>query len=101
MRFRHPVVLVLLSLSPLCRIDAQIQPDDQRLITAARRVIPEVLRVYGVPGIQIAVARHGTVIWQEGFGYADLGRSRPMTAETVFRTGSMGKTYTATAVMQL
>lgn len=74
---------------------------DTRLIAAAKRFIPEVQQVYGVPGIEMAVARHGRVIWQEGFGYADLARRTPMTAETVFRTGSMGKTYTATAVMQL
>src|SRR5207237_366183 len=76
-------------------------PDDARLIAAAKRFIPEVMQLHGVPGIEIAIARHGKVIWQDGFGYADLGKKKPMTAETVFRTGSMGKTYTATAAMQL
>jgi len=80
---------------------AQTSPDDARLIAAARAFIPDVMRVYGVRGVEIAIARHGTVIWQDGFGYASLPDQRPMTAQTVFAAGSMSKTYTATAAMQL
>ncbi|HEX9893834.1 MAG TPA: serine hydrolase domain-containing protein, partial [Gemmatimonadales bacterium] len=34
-------------------------------------------------------------------GYADVARKTPMTPATVMHSGSMGKTYTGTAVMQL
>ena len=51
--------------------------------------------------MNLALARRGKVIWEEGFGYADLERQIPMTAQTVMHSGSMGKTYTATAIMQL
>ncbi len=80
---------------------AQTGASDARLIAAARRFVPEVMRVYGVRGVEVAVARHGTVIWEQGFGTANLAGGAPMTSTTVFAAGSMSKTYTATAVMQL
>ena len=68
------------------------------LLTAA---VPELMRRMHVPGLNLAVAVDGELVWEEAFGFADLGSKRPMTVDTVFRSGSMGKTYVATAVMQL
>jgi CubicO group peptidase (beta-lactamase class C family) len=59
------------------------------------------MRKEHIPGLNIALGLDGEVIWEEGFGSADLAQKRPMTPATVMRSGSMGKTYTATAVMQL
>jgi CubicO group peptidase (beta-lactamase class C family) len=82
---------------------AQSDPaeSDRRLIEALRVFIPEVMRQDGAPGLNLALARRGKVIWEEGFGLADVARKTPMTPATVMHSGSMGKTYTATAVMQL
>jgi CubicO group peptidase (beta-lactamase class C family) len=74
---------------------------DGQLIAALQAFIPEVMRQNHTPGLNIAVARRGQVIWEAGFGFANLERREPMTPETIGRSGSMGKTYTATAVMQL
>jgi CubicO group peptidase (beta-lactamase class C family) len=78
-----------------------ISADDLRLIDAVRAFVPHVMRHLGTPGLNLAIARSGRIIWEAGFGYADLDRRTPMTPETVFHSGSMGKAYTATAVMQL
>jgi CubicO group peptidase (beta-lactamase class C family) len=75
--------------------------EDAQLIAALRDFIPHVVRIHNTPGLSIALARRGEVIWSEGFGYADMARRTPMTARTVTRSGSMGKLYTATAVLQL
>jgi len=63
--------------------------------------LPEIARQHHSPGVNAAVARDGQVIWEGAEGLADLERGIPMTPATVNRSGSMGKTYTATAVMQL
>jgi CubicO group peptidase (beta-lactamase class C family) len=81
--------------------EAQQDSVDARLVAALKTYIPEIMRLDNTPGLNIAVARHGRVIWEEGFGFADLAAKTPMTARTVMHSGSMGKTYTATAVMQL
>jgi CubicO group peptidase (beta-lactamase class C family) len=41
------------------------------------------------------------VIWQRGFGYADLDQRIRATPETVYRAGSIAKLFTAAATMQL
>jgi CubicO group peptidase (beta-lactamase class C family) len=74
---------------------------DEELVEALQDFVPEVMRVYGTPGLSVSVARHGRLLWEAGFGRADLASDRPHTADTTTRSGSMGKVYTATAVMQL
>src|SRR2546426_6265683 len=54
-----------------------------------------------IPGLQVAVAVGGKLVWSEAFGYADLARKVPVTAETQFRIGSVSKPLTATAVALL
>ena len=54
-----------------------------------------------IPGVQVAVAVNGKLVWSEGFGYADAARKRPVTRETEFRIGSVSKPLTATAVALL
>jgi CubicO group peptidase (beta-lactamase class C family) len=71
------------------------------LIEALAAFIPRAMKLEGTPGLNIALALDGTVIWEAGFGSADLDRRIPMTAATVTHSGSMGKTYTGTAAMQL
>ncbi len=74
---------------------------DEALISAVRAFIPTVMKAQNAPGLNIALARHGHLIWEAGFGFANLEHGWPMTPETVFHSGSMGKTYTGTAIMQL
>ena len=63
--------------------------------------VPALLARSRVPGATVAVARGGSVCFELAFGHADVERDEPMTPASVGRSGSMGKTYTATAVMQL
>lgn len=54
------------------------------------------------PGLAIAVARDGKIIWQKGFGYADLELKKAVDpAEHLFRIGSVSKTVTASALARL
>src|SRR6266446_885613 len=54
-----------------------------------------------IPGVQVAVAVNGKLVWSEGFGYGDAERQQPVTRETQFRIGSVSKPLTATAVALL
>lgn len=54
-----------------------------------------------IPGVAILVARDGTIVRAEGFGLANVELQVPVKAETVFQSGSMGKQFTATAIMML
>lgn len=54
-----------------------------------------------IPGISVAVAKKGEIIFSRAYGFADLERKTMLTDKHLFRVASHSKTFTATAVMQL
>lgn len=58
-------------------------------------------RSAGVPGMAVAVARGGQVIWGAGHGLANAEDSIPASPTTVFGIGSVSKPLTAAALMRL
>jgi CubicO group peptidase (beta-lactamase class C family) len=70
-------------------------------IEESRRLAHALLLEENLPGLSVAVARDGEIVWSEGFGWADLEDRRPVTPRTRFRLGSVSKTLTAAAVAQL
>ncbi len=54
-----------------------------------------------LPGAAVGIVRGEELAWAQGFGYADIASRRPIDQDTMFRVGSITKTFTATAVMQL
>jgi len=54
-----------------------------------------------LPGLSVAVAIDGEIVWAEGFGFANIESRVPVTPRTRFRTGSVSKTLTAAAVALL
>ena len=54
----------------------------------------------GLPGITAAVVRDGRVLWADAVGLADVSGER-VTPDHQHRIGSITKTFTAVAVMQL
>ncbi len=55
----------------------------------------------GQPGVAIGIVYDQQLVWARGFGVADVETKAPVTPETVFRLGSVSKTFTATAAMAL
>jgi serine beta-lactamase-like protein LACTB, mitochondrial len=55
----------------------------------------------GTPGLALAVAIDGKIVYSESFGYADLEERVPVWPTTKFRIGSISKPLTATALLQL
>jgi CubicO group peptidase (beta-lactamase class C family) len=55
-----------------------------------------------IAGAAVSVVKDGKLYFAKGYGYADLERGIPVDPErTNFRTGSIAKPFTWTAVMQL
>jgi CubicO group peptidase (beta-lactamase class C family) len=55
----------------------------------------------GLPGASLAVVHDQELVWAAGFGWADMERRAPATADTLYRIASITKTFTATALLQL
>jgi len=70
-------------------------------IDTARAWVAHVVDEENYPGLSIAVAVDGELVWSEGFGFADVVAGEPVTTESKFRVGSVSKPYTAAAIAQL
>jgi len=54
-----------------------------------------------IPGLALLVIHHGEIVKAQGYGYSNIEMQVPVRPETLFQSGSMGKQFTATAVMML
>ena len=70
-------------------------------VAQSRSVLQRIIDDGEAPGLAIAVAIDGEVVWTEGFGFADLESRRPVTADTLFGIGSISKTLTMAGVMSM
>lgn len=67
----------------------------------AREVAFDFMEEMGTPGLSVAVAVGGEIVWAEGFGYADLENRVPVWPSTKFRIASISKPVTAAALGKL
>lgn len=67
-------------------------------IDSGRAIAMRLLQERGIPGLSVAVAVDGEVVWSEGFGYADVENRLPVTSLTRFRIASISKPVTAAAL---
>ncbi len=54
-----------------------------------------------IPGLSLLVIRDGQIVKAQGYGFSNVELQVPVKPETVFQSGSVGKQFTATAVMML
>lgn len=80
---------------------AQTKIDYDDLKTKTNEFFINKLKSDNIVGVSAAIVMDGKVIWANGFGYADRDLKVPMTTETVVNIGSVTKTFTSLAVMQL
>ena len=65
-------------------------------------LLPYALANGDIAGAAVVIVKDGEVLALRGYGYADAGKRLPVDpARTLFRTGSVGKLFTWTALMQL
>ena len=64
-------------------------------------IVADAMRDGRTPGVSIAVARGGRLVYAKGHGLANVELNVPATPDTVFRIGSITKQFTAAAIMQL
>ena len=64
-------------------------------------VIAAYMREHRIPGVTLAVVRDGRPLVLKGYGDADIAAGKAVDPTTLFRIGSVSKTFTWTAVMML
>lgn len=93
---RNLAVLTLILYSLAASLHAQPTKLDR-----VNAFVTEGMKTYQIPGAAIAVIEKGEVILARGYGIANLEHNVSVTTETIFQSGSVGKQFTAVAVMLL
>ncbi len=53
------------------------------------------------PGCGVGVSRHGAIVFERGYGMANIERQMPITPATVFDVASIAKPFTAMSILLL
>lgn len=66
----------------------------------SRKTLPELMRMFGVPGMSVAVIRDSRIHWAKGYGIADVETGAPVDTGTLFQAASISKPVAAMAVLK-
>jgi serine beta-lactamase-like protein LACTB, mitochondrial len=66
-------------------------------VEQARQIVRACLIAENLPGVSVAVGLGGDIVWAEGFGFADLKTSVPVTPNHRFRIGTASTLLTSAA----
>jgi CubicO group peptidase (beta-lactamase class C family)/D-alanyl-D-alanine dipeptidase len=70
-------------------------------VAALEKLIKHEVDDKKLPSLSVALVDDQKVVWAAGFGFQDLAKKVPATAETIYRVGSVSKLFTDVAIMQL
>jgi len=54
-----------------------------------------------IPGFAAGIVKNGKLTWSKGYGQADIAHNKAMSIDGIMNIGSVSKTFTTTAAMQL
>lgn len=74
-------------------------PDDKAK-AAVDEIFADLTKV-GSPGCAVAVARGGKIVYEKGYGLANIEENVAITPQTVFDIGSTSKQFTAASILLL
>ena len=84
-----------------CSAPKKLESPPPANIDQLKSSIQAVLDRRHIPGVGIALVSKDGVIWAGGVGKADLASGRDVTADTMFRVGSITKGFVALSILKL
>ena len=90
---------ILTCLLALCAACAITPSSDAALLRRIESAVKQEMDEQKIPAVGLAVVRGGEVLVARGFGLANLEHQVPASERTIFQSGSVGKQFTAVAVM--
>ena len=85
-------------MSVLCN-GASATPRD--IVLQIDRIVSAEMSQQKIPGMAVAVLKDGEVVVAKGYGFANLEHQVPVTTHSIFQSGSVGKQFTAAAIVLL
>ncbi|NNL75316.1 MAG: beta-lactamase family protein [Desulfobacterales bacterium] len=79
----------------------QKQPEILNPMQQFEQKLESMRKAYNVPGMSVAILKEQEVVFNRGFGYADLENKIPATENTPYNIASLTKPFGATILMNL
>jgi CubicO group peptidase (beta-lactamase class C family) len=95
------IAAALLLVTASSRVSATASGSELQSISDLRKAIETVLRESKTPGAAIAIVSRDKEEWVAGIGKADVAANKPVTPETLFRLGSISKSFVGLAALKL
>jgi CubicO group peptidase (beta-lactamase class C family) len=94
------LTITILISGTIPRAETQAPADLERRIALFTRYLDPLRKQGAIPGLSAAVVLGGRVIWEAGFGYADVERRVAAAPDTPYRIASLTKTFASTLLLQ-
>jgi CubicO group peptidase (beta-lactamase class C family) len=94
-------IALLLSVVALCDTFGAEVTGEPKSFSELQSAIETVLKETKTPGAAVVIVSRDKVDWIAGIGKADVAANKPVTAETLFRIGSISKSFAALAALKL
>ena len=96
--------MLIFAVCALCGVTATVgsnRPVADEMDGKVDALVQSELQKQRIPGAAVGVYRDGRLTRAQGYGLANVEWDRTVTPDTIFQSGSLGKQFTATAVMML
>src|ERR1035441_4031033 len=97
--FAFPTILIPKSMDA-AEVESQSVPT-KREAAAIEEIAHQNMELHNAPGLSVAISRHGQLVYQRGFGYADKADGEQATSTSLFRIASLSKPITSVAIFTL
>lgn len=96
--FAAVLVTIVLLAAPRTQYAAELPP---AIVVKVETAVSKLMSAQSVPALSLAVVTDHQLAYSNGFGFADLENYVPAKSSSVYRLGSISKSITALAVMQV
>jgi CubicO group peptidase (beta-lactamase class C family) len=94
-------IALLLSVTALCNTFGAGVTSKPESFSELQSAIETVLKETKTPGAAVVIVSREKMDWLAGVGKADVAANKPVTPETLFRIGSVSKSFAALAALTL
>lgn len=102
----HSVLIATLAMAFVaggCAGNNSVQqgPQQSSLAATVNGLVQMQMQQYGIPGMVVAFAKHGSMVYVQGYGVTDVMAHSQTETNAIYEIGSITKQFTAALIMKL
>ena len=93
-----PVTRIILSENKTVMLEKQVDSNDDPTFDLKIKLL---MKVGHMPSLSACIIKNNGIVWSKGYGFYDIMHRKKACDDTIYMIGSISKSVTATALMQL